>query len=344
MFRFAHIEWLYVLAAVPLLFLFYALAMNARRKALDKFGESTLLAELMPEVSNSRRFWKMLLSALALVLVIIGVANPQIGSKYEEVKREGYELMIALDVSNSMLAEDLQPNRLERAKQSISKLIDELRGDKIGIVVFAGDAYTQLPLTVDYAAAKLFLQTISPDAVPTQGTAIGKAVNLCMNSYGEVPGKNRAIIVITDGENHEDDAIELAKAAKKQGIIVHTIGIGSQEGTPIPYYVKGKRAGFRKDRDGNTVVTKLDEQKLKDVAKAGGGIYIKASNAVSALKVLFDELNKMQKEEFGSKMFTDYEDRFQYFIAAALLLLLAEMLIPERRSKLFKDVNIFEVK
>lgn len=344
MFRFANIEWLYLLAAVPLLFLLYALAMRGRKKALEKFGDNALLLELMPEVSTSRRFWKMFISAIALILVIIGVANPQIGSKYEEVKREGYELMIALDVSNSMLAEDLQPNRLERAKQSISKLIDELKGDKIGIVVFAGDAYVQLPMTVDYAAAKLFLSTISPDIVPTQGTAIGKAINLSVQSFGEVPTKNRAIIVITDGENHEDDAVKLAAAAKEQGIIVHTIGIGSREGTPIPYYINGRNAGFRRDRDGNTVVTKLDEKKLQDVAQAGGGIYIKATNAMSALKVLFDELNKMQKEEFGSKMFTDYEDRFQYFIAAALLLLLMELLIPERKSKLFKDVNIFEVK
>lgn len=344
MFRFANVEWLYVLAVVPLLLLLYFVAVRRRKKALERFGDNALLAELMPDVSLSRRFWKLVLSAIALALVVIGVANPQIGSKYEEVKREGFELMIALDISNSMMAEDLQPNRLERAKQSISKLVDELKGDKIGIVVFAGDAYVQLPLTVDYAAAKLFLSTIDTDIIPTQGTAIGKAIKLSLNSYGEQPAKNRAIIVITDGENHEDDAVQAAKTAKDMGVLVHTIGIGSAQGTPIPLYVNGRKSGFRKDRDGNPVVTKLDEQRLHEIADAGGGIYIKATNAMSALKVLFDELNKMEKSEFGSKMFTDYEDRFQYFIAAGLLLLVIELFLSERKSVWFRDVNIFEVK
>lgn len=344
MFRFANTEWLYVLAVVPLLLLLYYVAVRRRKKALEEFGDASLLEELMPDVSLSRRFWKLVLSVIAMALVVIGVANPQIGSKYEEVKRQGFELIIALDVSNSMMAEDLQPNRLERAKQSISKLIDELKGDKIGIIVFAGDAYVQLPLTVDYAAAKMFLSTIDTDIVPTQGTAIGKAIKLGISSFGEVPSKNRAIIVITDGENHEDDAVQAAQAAKERGILVHTIGIGSAQGTPIPQYVNGRKSGFRKDKEGNPVVTKLDEQRLREIADAGDGIYIKATNAMSALKVLFDELNKMERSEFGSKMFTDYEDRFQYFIGAALLLLLAELFLSERKSIWFRDVNIFEVK
>ena len=262
----------------------------------------------------------------------------------ENMRREGFELMIALDVSNSMLAEDLQPNRLERAKQSISKTIDKLKGDKIGVVVFAGEAYVQLPMTTDYAAAKLFLSTIGTDIVPTQGTAIGKAIELSIESFAEAPAKNRAIIVITDGENHEDDAIAQAKNAVEKGIVVHTIGIGSPEGTPIPLYSRGRKSGFRKDRAGNTVVTKLNEQALQEIASAGDGIYIRANNTQTGLKILFDELNKLEKAEFGTKMFTDYEDRFQYFIAAALLLLVLELLISERKSKWFRNFNLFEVK
>lgn len=344
MFRFEHTYLLYLLALVPLLWLLFILARNKRKKSIAAFGDDELVKQLMPDVSISRPRWKFILTSLGIAALVLGVANPQIGSKYEEVKREGFELIIALDISNSMLAEDLEPNRLERAKQSISKLIDQLKSDKIGIIVFAGQAYVQLPLTTDYAAAKLFLSTVSPDIVPTQGTAVGAAIDLAIKSFGEKQDKNRAIIVITDGENHEDDAIVQATTAAESGITVHTIGVGSPDGVPIPVYVNGKKAGFRKDREGNTVVTKLNETMLQQVAAAGKGAYIRGNNMSSGLKTLLLEINKMERKEFDSKMFTAYEDRFQYLLAAAVFFLLAELLLPERKSRWFGNVNLFEKK
>jgi Ca-activated chloride channel family protein len=344
MFRFEHTYLLYLLALVPLLWLLFILARNKRKKSIAAFGDAELVKQLMPEVSSSRPVWKFILTSLGIVALVLGVANPQIGSKYEEVKREGFELIIALDISNSMMAEDLEPNRLERAKQAISKLIDQLKSDKIGIIVFAGQAYVQLPLTTDYAAAKLFLSTVSTDIVPTQGTAVGSAIDLAIKSFGEKQDKNRSIIIITDGENHEDDAIQQATTAVEGGITVHAIGVGSPDGTPIPVYVNGKKAGFRKDNQGNTVITKLNETMLQQLAAAGKGVYIRGNNLSSGMKTLLEEINKMEKKEFDSKMFTDYEDRFQYLLAAALLFLLAELLLPERKSRWFGNMNLFEKK
>lgn len=344
MFRFEHTYLLYLLVLVPLLWLLFILARNKRKKSIAAFGDDELVKQLMPEVSSSRPRWKFVLTSLGITALVLGVANPQIGSKYEEVKREGFELIIALDISNSMMAEDLEPNRLERAKQAISKLIDQLKTDKIGIIVFAGQAYVQLPLTTDYAAAKLFLSTVTPDIVPAQGTAVGSAIDLAIKSFGEKQDKNRAIIIITDGENHEDDAIQQATTAVESGITVHTIGVGSPEGTPIPVYINGKKSGFRKDNQGNTVVTKLNETMLQQVAAAGKGVYIRGNNLSSGMKTLLDEINKMEKKEFDSKMFTDYEDRFQYLLAAAVLFLLSELLLPERKSRWFGNVNLFEKK
>jgi Ca-activated chloride channel family protein len=344
MFRFEHTYLLYLLALVPLLWLLFILARNKRKKSIAAFGDDELVKQLMPEVSSSRPVWKFILTSLGIAALVLGVANPQIGSKYEEVKREGFELIIALDISNSMMAEDLEPNRLERAKQAISKLIDQLKSDKIGIIVFAGQAYVQLPLTTDYAAAKLFLSTVSTDIVPTQGTAVGSSIDLAIKSFGEKQDKNRAIIIITDGENHEDDAIQQATTAIESGITVHTIGVGSPDGTPIPVYVNGKKSGFRKDNQGNTVVTKLNETMLQQVAAAGKGVYIRGNNLSSGMKTLLEEINKMEKKEFDSKMFTDYEDRFQYLLAAALLFLLTELLLPERKSRWLGNVKLFEKK
>ena len=298
---------------------------------------------------------KFILLLFALGFIILGLANPQIGSKMEEVKREGVDLMIALDVSNSMLAEDIKPNRLERAKQAISKLIDKLHNDRIGLIVFGGEAYVQLPITTDYSAAKLFLSIISTDIVPTQGTAIGEAIKLSIRAFssdydnpkysGQNPQqstqKNKAIIIITDGENHEDNAIEEAKNAADKGIIVHTIGMGLVKGAPIPAYYRGRQIGFRKDRDGNTIITKLNEAMLQQIASSGNGVYIRANNIQTGLNALFTELNKMEKVKFGSKMFTDYEDRFQYPIAIALFLLILELIIAERKSKWLSKMNLF---
>ena len=344
MFRFANEIWLYALLVVPSLLVVYWLNARWRKRMLAQLGESSILENLIPTYSKVLPRWKRFLFLLSLAFLMVGIANPQIGTKYEEVKREGFELMICLDVSNSMLAEDLTPNRLERAKQAISRLIDRLKNDKIGVVVFAGEAYIQLPLTVDHSAAKLFLRSIDTDIVPTQGTAIGSSIELALSSFSANSKANRTIIVITDGENHEDDALEQAELAAEQGIKVHTVGIGSIDGTPIPIYQGGQMIGYRKDRSGATVVTKLNETMLQQIAASGQGTYVRANNSKTGLNALMDELEGMQREEFDSKMFTSYEDRFQYFFAVALVLLLLEALIPTRKLKLFENISLFKEK
>lgn len=342
MFRFSHDIALYALALVPLVLLLFMWNGRWRKKAMERLGDSNVLEALMPLYSPARRQWKRALQAIALGFIIIGIANPQVGTKYEEVKRKGFELMICLDVSNSMMAEDLQPNRLERAKQAISNVVDRLKNDKIGIVVFAGEAYIQLPLTVDHSAAKLFLRSINTDMVATQGTAIGRAINLASASFSAESKSSKHIIVISDGEGHEDDPVNAAQEAASQGITVHGVGIGSLDGIPIPNYVRGQMMGYKKDRTGNTVVTKLDEVTLQQMAAGGGGTYVRATTSRTGLSQLMDELEGAKREEFGSKMFTSYEDRFQYFLGVALFLLLLEFLIPARKRRLFTDFSLFK--
>jgi len=344
MLHFANPQFFYALGLIPLCIIIYMMARSWKKKALNRMGDSRIIQLLMPDSSKTKPLVKLIFLCLAFTFLIIGIATPQIGSKMEEVKREGVDLMIALDLSNSMKAEDIIPNRLENAKLAIEKLIDNLGDDRIGIVVFGGEAYTQLPITTDYSAAKLFLANIDTDIIPTQGTAIGAAIDLAINSFDKKSVANKAIIVITDGENHEDDAVKAAEKAAAQGIIVHTIGMGSENGAPIPIYENGKASGYKKDRDGNTVVTKLNETMLQQIAAAGKGIYARASNSQSALNTVFNEINKMQKKEIGSKVYKDYEDHFQYFIAVALLLFLLEIFISERKSKWWQKLNLFGTK
>ena len=275
-----------------------------------------------------------------LTSIIFAVAQPQFGSKLKTEKRKGVELEIALDVSNSMMAEDIQPNRLERSKRAISRLVDNLDNDKIGLIVFAGDAYTQLPITTDYASAKLFLNAVSTNIVPRQGTAIGAAINLAASSFSPQFKGNKAIIVITDGENHEDDAVGAATAAAQQGIVVHTVGMGLPQGAPIPVITNGQK-DFRKDKNGQVVVTKLDEQMLQQIAAAGNGIYVRANNAQVGLNTLFNEINKMQGAEIESVVYAEYEDQYQWFIALALFFFLLDYLVLERKNKYLKNIKIF---
>jgi Ca-activated chloride channel family protein len=311
-----------------------------RKKALARFGHKEILSVLMPNASSVRPAIKFTVLLFALASTIIAIARPQFGSQLKTVKREGIELIIALDVSNSMLAEDIQPNRLERSKRAISQLVDKLNDDKIGLVVFAGDAYTQLPITADYVSAKLFLNSISPQIVPTQGTAIGAAIELASKSFSpEFPG-NKVIIVITDGENHEDDAMGAATSAAEQGIVVHTIGMGLPQGALIPDFSNGQK-GYKKDNKGNTIVTKLDEPMLQRIAQAGKGIYIRANNTQVGLNTLFSEVNKMEKTEMESQIYADYDDKFQYFIALALFLILLDFILLERKNRHLKNLQLF---
>jgi len=345
LFRFEYILSIWAIAIViPLLIIVFFILQNWKKRRLTQFGDIEIVQRLMPNVSKKLPVLKFFLYTLAMVFLLIGLANLQYGTKLEEVKREGIDLMLALDVSNSMLAEDLSPNRLERAKRAIYQLIEKLHNDRLGIIVFAGEAYVQLPITTDYSSAKLFLETIGTDIVPTQGTSIGAAVNLAMESFDFKNETNKSIIVITDGENHEEDAIDAVKEAVSKNVSVHTIGMGSEQGSPIPIYRNGSQIDFRKDNSGNTVVTKLNEQMLKEIAIAGNGAYVRASNANAGLNKIMDEINQLEKKEFGSKSFKDYEDRFQIFLLIAFLLFVLEYFISSRKSNKLNGVNLFETK
>ena len=342
MFKFAYPMFLWGLALLPFFVLLFTYRMAWKKKAIQRFGEQKMMDLLMPDKSNAKTTWKFVLLFVSYLLLVIGLSNPQIGSKYEEVKRQGVDLIIALDVSNSMLAEDIRPNRLNRAKQAIGKLIDNLHDDRLGIVIFAGDAYLQLPFTSDYAAAKLFLATVDNKSIQTQGTAIGAAINTAVKALPKGGVRNKAIIVITDGENHEDDAIEEAKSAKQLGIFVHTLGIGSEVGAPIPdINENGERLGFKKDDGGTTVISRMNPQMLAEVAAAGGGKFVQSSTSDIGLDELFIQINAMQKTDFGTKTFTDYEDRFQWFLGVSLLILLIEFMMNERRSSISKKIDLF---
>lgn len=297
----------------------------------------------MPDYSVTRPIVKFMFQLFALASVIIILARPQFGSRLEEVKKQGVEVIIALDVSNSMLAEDIQPDRLTRAKQALSRLIDNLENDKIGLIVFAGDAYTQIPITTDYISAKMFLSTISPEMVPKQGTAIGAAIDLGMRSFTPGDGKSKAMIIITDGENHEDDPVAKAEEAAKAGIVIHTIGIGSSEGVPVPLSSRGKK-DYLKDNEGNTVITKLDEDILKKIAVNGRGNYVRASSSNLGLDEIFGEIKQMKKQELESKMYTEYNDQFQIFALIALVFLLTDFIVMDRKNRKLANLRLFKVK
>lgn len=341
MFRFAHPEYLYALVALPVILILFLLMVGWKKRARRRLGEQSLIDQLAERYSRSKLVLKLIFSLTALALIIIACANPQIGTRLEEVKREGVDIIIALDVSNSMKAEDIKPNRLERSKQAISRLLDGLDNDRIGMIVFAGEAYVQLPITSDYAAAKLFLQSIETEIIPTQGTCIGCAIDLAEKSFVGNDNKHKALIIITDGENHEEDAVESAKKASELGIVIHTIGMGSVDGAPIPIYRNGAQVDFQKDHDGKTVITKLDPLTLERIAAEGKGIFIQASNNDDGLTSIFSQINKMEKKSFGTKQFTGFEDRFQYFLAAGLLLLMIEFSITDRKSKIIQKLDLF---
>ena len=345
MIRFANIQFIYALGILPLMVLVFFLVMRWKKRALQRLGDSDIISRLVPDVSLSKQSWKFILFLAAFFFLLVAMIDPQVGSREEEAKQEGIDIMICLDVSNSMMAEDLSPNRLERAKQAIAKLTEKLHGDRIGIVVFAGQAFVQLPITSDYGAAKLFLDNIDCDIVPVQGTAIGTAIDMAAGSFGAENTNSKAIIVITDGENHEDDAVASAKKAAEKGITVHTIGMGSPEGGPIPIYsivgTSKVKEGFKKDAEGNTVVTKLDQKMLTEISAAGNGVYVRANNTEAGLNTVMAQLEKMQRSQMGSKHYTDYEDRFQVFLLLSIILVVTELLLTERKLKWWVKLDLF---
>lgn len=341
MFRFEEPTYLYLLLLLPFLAAFYLYSNYRKRKAIRKFGDPVLMAQLMPDVSKYRPDIKFWLLFVSIGLFSVLLARPQFGSKLETVKRKGVEVMIALDISNSMLAQDVQPSRLEKAKRLVSKLVDEMENDKVGMIVFAGDAFTQLPITSDYISAKMFLESINPSLISKQGTAIGTAINLAMRSFTPQESVGRAIIVITDGENHEGGAVEAAKEAAEKGIQVNVLGVGVPDGAPIP--VEGTN-DFRRDREGNVIVTRLNEAMCQEIAKDGNGIYVRVDNSNLAQKAIEQEINKMAKADVESKVYTEFNEQFQAVAWIILILLLVEMLILDRKNPLFKNVRLFSNK
>ncbi len=341
MFRFEEPAYLYLLLLLPFLAAFYLFSNYRRRKAIRKFGDPELMAQLMPAVSKYRpdvKFW-IVFSAIALFSALL--ARPQFGAKFETVKRKGVEVMIALDISNSMMAQDVQPSRLAKSKMLISRLVDEMDNDKVGLIVFAGDAFTQLPITSDYISAKMFLESINPALLSKQGTNIGAAINLASRSFTPQEGVGRAIIVITDGENHEGGIEDAIKAATEKGIQVSVLGMGSPDGSPIP--IEGTN-DFRRDRDGNVIVTRLNEGMCQEMAKLGKGIYVRVDNTNSAQKIINQEITKMSKSDVESKVYTDFNEQFQVIAWIILLLLLVELLILDRKNPLFRNIHLFSNK
>ena len=340
MFRFANIEMLWWLVAIPVFVIAYIVYTKRKQSQLREFGDQELMAQLMPDASKSRPIWKFSLMMIALVLLIIAVARPQYGQKENSIKRQGIEVMVALDISNSMLAEDVAPNRLDRAKQMLSKMIDNMVDDKVGLVVFAGEAFTQLPITCDYVSAKMFLNTITPNLIPTQGTAIGSALQTAITSFGsQESDAGRAIILITDGENHEDDAIAAAKKAQELGMQVFVIGIGKPEGAPIP---KPGTNDYFKDRSGQVVVSKLNEDMCQQIAQAGNGVYVRCDNTNTAMRALQQELDRIATAELETTVYADYNEQYQSFALIALLLLLIEFFILSRKNHRLTRMDLFK--
>lgn len=338
MFRFANPDFLFLLALLPVLIAFYIYAIIRKKKAIKSWGNPVLMSQLMPDESLKRQHLKYWLLFGAITIVIFIIAGPQFGSKLETVKRNGVEIMVCLDVSNSMLAEDVSPNRLDKAKQMLSKLTDGFTNDKVGLIVFAGDAFTQLPITSDYISAKMFLSSINPAMVSTQGTAIGAAINLATRSFTPSEASDKAIILITDGENHEDDAVGAAKNAAEKGIHVNIVGMGLPKGAPIP--LEGSN-NYMKDKEGNVVITQLNETMCQEIAAAGKGLYVRADNTNSALKTLQKEIEKMNKSELDSKVYSEYDEQFQMLTWIALFILIVEFFVLSRKNQIFKKVKLF---
>ena len=338
MIHFEHPDILWLLLLIPAMTAAHILISRKKRRQAREFGDPALVSSLMPNAEPVRVHIKFSILMLALACLIIAAARPQYGQSERVEKRQGIEVMIALDISNSMLAEDVAPSRLDRAKQMMSKLMDNMVNDKVGLVVFAGDAFVQLPITCDYVSAKMFLNSIKPDLIKTQGTAIGTALSTSIRCFGEQSDASRAIILITDGENHEDDAVAVAKRAKEAGIHVLVVGIGKPEGSPIP--IPGTN-NYIKDRQGNVVVSRLNEEMCREIAQAGGGIYVRCDNTNTATKALQKELDKLGTQEIETQVYTDYNEQFQSFALIALLLLVIEFFIFNRKNKALSRLDIF---
>ena len=338
MFRFESPYVLYLLIIVPVLIVIFIISEYVKTKRIKKFGDPELMKSLMPNATRYRPAIKFSIVCLAMIFMILLIARPQFGTKTETVTKKGIEVVIALDISNSMMAQDVLPSRLDKSKNIISRLVDNFDNNKIGLVLFAGDAYTQLPITSDYVSAKMFLNNISPSLISRQGTAIGAALNLAMNSFTPQQGVGKSIIVITDGENHEGGVMEAVKAASDKGIQVNVLGVGSVDGAPIPV---SSGSDYKKDNSGNIVVTKLNEQMCQDIARQGNGIYARVDNTNSAFRALEKQLDTLSKADIDTKVFSQYNEQFIPLAWIVLVLLVLEALIMNKKNPLFRNVKLF---
>lgn len=340
MFRFGNPEYLWLFVAVPFVIAIYIYLNIAKLKDVKKMGDLSTLKMMMPELSLKRSYLKFWIILVVLCLGIFMIARPQFGTKVETVEKEGIELMIAIDVSNSMMAEDVSPNRLTRAKQILSRLIDVRTDDKVGLIVFAGEAFIQMPLTSDTQSAKIFLNSIDPSLVPVQGTAIGEAISLGMSSFSSDKNVGKSMVIITDGEDHEGNALEISSEAAKRGININVIGIGSPNGSPIPSSERG--SNFMTDNDGKVVVTRLNEQMGMDVARSGDGVYVRADNTNNAVRNIESQLDELEKANTSSLTYSEYDEKFYIFAWIILMLLFVEILIFDKKNPLFKDIKVFD--
>jgi Ca-activated chloride channel family protein len=334
-------QYLYLLSIIPFITFLFAIDRIRRRKALKLFYSSPNFAKQLNNYSKFKTYLKFVLKMCALALLIVALANPRAGKKLKEAKREGIDIVLALDISYSMKAEDLKPSRLERAKQAISRLLDKLQSDRVGLIVFAGSAKVMFPLTTDYSAAKMFLSVIDPEFVSEQGTAIGDAMDIAVQKFKTEEKQKKALIIISDGENHEDDAVEAAKKAAEKGFVVYTIGMGSPDGAPIPLSSGGDVRGYLKDEDGKTVVSKLNADALQEIAIAGGGSFIRTYQSEPDLQELINKIDKMEKKQFEAKKFSEYDSKYQYFAFASLILFAIETFISKYKGIFLKKMNIF---
>lgn len=341
MIRFEHPELFYLFLLIPMLALVFLISRTLRKRDLKAFGQESLVRAMSPLLSGNRPYIKFFIMLLAVAAVIMALVNPQTGSRMEELRLEGADIIVALDVSRSMLAQDVRPNRLERAKLAVNRLIDRLEQDRIGIVLFAGSAQSQVPLTSDHNAAKMILRTVNTNSVPVQGTAIERAIERALLAFQNDQMHNKTIIIISDGESHEDAPLQAAIRAADKGVVIHTIGIGSRAGAPIPIEENGRITGYLRDHEGNTVISRYNEQMLKEIAEATGGVFRHGTGADMGLDEILDQIRALEQEEYDTLMFAEYESRYQIFLVLAFLLLVADLIIYERKNKYLARINIF---
>lgn len=331
------------LAIIPVIFVLFLLVLWWKKRTQKQFADSDLIQKLSPEKSTFKSFLKIIAVLIALAFLIVSLANPKMGTKLETVKRQGVDIVFALDVSKSMLAEDIAPSRLDKAKQIITRIIDQLGSDRVGIIIYAGNSYPLLPITTDHAAAKMFLQNANPDMVSSQGTAINEAIERAITYFDNNEQTNRFLFIVSDGEDHEENTISTAQEATKQGIKIYTVGVGTEKGGPIPIQSIGGIT-YKKDNEGEVVITQMKEQVLRDIANEGNGKYINGNKTQETIDFIENLLIKADKSEFETKQFSDYKDQFQWFIGLGLLFLIIDVLLLEKKTKWVQKLNLFNEK